>query len=134
MIRQAETAEKWGERSRILPTRALTRLGLFICPVSSEGHFKAHEMGTSEGVRRVSASRVAGHLKRARETPEFALAGLVPKPEPLALALAAHRLFADQASMPVEHTVAASSAERSALVINRRRQLRAAMRVAAIVA
>jgi hypothetical protein len=67
-----------------------------------------------------------------RKTPIFVLAGFMAVFEALIVALAPHRIFADEAAMPAKNGMAPGRAERMVLVVDRSHELGAAVCVTAI--
>jgi hypothetical protein len=107
--------------------------------VGQIARFEARKMGLGEALvyKRASTPLLRGFVARiVVSTGKFAIlrcAAAMPALEPLALALAPHWFFADQATRPIETLETSSRAERAMLVFDRRRQFRPAARVAAVV-
>jgi hypothetical protein len=74
----------------------------------------------------------SGIVENMRKTPIFVLADSMAVFEALIVALAPHRIFADEAAMPVKDGMAPGRTERMVLVVDRSRELGAAVCVTAI--
>src|SRR5262249_9350516 len=92
-------------------------------------------MGTSWGVvgNRGCRDVLSGKVIKTGESAVFSPADLGPALEPLALPSALHLVLADQTAAAIEPGVAVAGAEGVVIVLDRLRQLPAAMRVAAAV-